>query len=84
MFGSRSQSRQLRVELWLIEAGDSLSRIRSKQTTFRSLSQGKIAALGAAQAEQGSMTLFVYVNTAKQVGDKDTTSRSSTADAAEK
>jgi hypothetical protein len=27
--------------------------------------------LGAPQAEEGPMTVFVYVNTSKQVGDKD-------------
>jgi hypothetical protein len=29
------------------------------------------SALGPAQAEEGPMTVFVYVNTSKQVGDKD-------------
>jgi hypothetical protein len=39
--------------------------------------------LGTAQAEEGSMTVFVYVNTAKQVGDKDHIKVFSTVEAAE-
>lgn len=40
--------------------------------------------MGPAQAQEGSMTVFVYVNTAKQVGDVDHIKVFSTVDAAEK
>jgi hypothetical protein len=33
--------------------------------------QGKGAGLGTAQASEGPMTVFIYVNTSKQVGDVD-------------
>ena len=40
-------------------------------------------ALGATQTEEGPMTVFVYVNTAKQVGDKDHIKVFASEDAAE-
>lgn len=40
--------------------------------------------MAPAPAEEGSMTVFVYVNTAKQVGDVDHIKVFSTVDAAEK
>jgi hypothetical protein len=42
------------------------------------------SALGPAQAEKRSMTVFVYVNTAKQVGDPDHIKVFAKRDAAEK
>ena len=39
--------------------------------------------LGKAQAQEGSMTVFVYVNTSKQVGDPDHLKVFANADAAE-
>ena len=40
--------------------------------------------LGQAQAEEGPMTVFVYVNTSKQVGDPEHLKVFANADAAEK
>jgi hypothetical protein len=40
--------------------------------------------LGPAQAEEGPMTVFVYVNRSKQVGDKDQAKVFANVDAAEK
>ena len=48
----------------------------------QSLAEG--AALGPAQAREGPMTVFVYVNTAKQVGDADHVKVFANVDAAEK
>src|SRR5258707_14694184 len=47
-------------------------------------SQAEGAALGPAQASEGPMTVFVYVNTAKQVGDADHVKVFANVDAAEK
>ena len=39
--------------------------------------------MGAAQAEEGSMTVFVYLNTARQVGDAEHIKVSTSQEAAE-
>jgi hypothetical protein len=51
---------------------------------WRVQSEAKRPALGPAQAEERPMTVFVYVNTAKQVGDKDHIKVFANQDAAEK
>jgi hypothetical protein len=47
-------------------------------------SEGKRTALGPAQTKEGPMTILVYVNTAKQVGDPDQIKLFATVDAAER
>jgi hypothetical protein len=44
----------------------------------------KRASLGAPQASEGPMTVFIYVNTSKQVGDADHLKVFANVDAAEK
>src|SRR5437764_1142616 len=65
----RADRREASVEPWLC-------------TGVQSIAQG--TSLGPTQAEEGPMTVFVYLNTSKQVGDKDHVKVFANVDAAEK
>jgi hypothetical protein len=53
-------------------------------TMLARIGNSQRASLGAPQASEGPMTVFIYVNTSKQVGDADHLKVFANVDAAEK